>query len=101
MVSFSFGENERSLPNIRSYLEILWDQFDEFLVLLLLVFATLSLVASFGYKEEPYKWLESVSIYFAVIFAALIASFCDYGKERQFLNLRSEIMNETITVLRG
>merc|ERR1712151_255072 len=27
-----FGENERSLPKIRSYLEILWDQFDEFLV---------------------------------------------------------------------
>lgn len=100
MVSFSFGENERSLPKIRSYLEILWDQFDEFLVLLLLVFASLSLVASF-WSDVPYMWLESVSIYFAVIFAALIASFCDYGKEKQFLNLRSEIMNEKATVLRG
>jgi magnesium-transporting ATPase (P-type) len=88
-----FGENERSLPNIRTYLEILWDQFDEFLVLLLLIFATLSLVASF-WSEVPYKWLESVSIYFAVIFAALLQSFCDYGKERQFLNLRGEILNE-------
>lgn len=95
-----FGENERSLPNIRKYYEILWDQFDEFLVLLLLVFATLSLVASF-WSPVPYKWLESISIYFAVIFAALIASLCDYGKEKQFLNLRAEIANEKITVLRG
>ena len=60
----------------------------------------MSLVASF-WSEVPYKWLESVSIYFAVVFAALLASFCDYGKERQFLNLRAEIMNEKITVLRG
>lgn len=88
-----FGENTRSLPRIRSYLEVLWDQCDEFLVLLLLVFATVSLVASF-WSDVPYKWLESVSIYFAVAFAAMIQSLCDYGKERQFLNLRSEIMNE-------
>ena len=91
--AFSFGENTRSLPRIRSYLEVLWDQCDEFLVLLLLVFATVSLVASF-WSDVPYKWLESVSIYFAVAFAAMIQSLCDYGKERQFLNLRSEIMNE-------
>ena len=98
--AFSFGENTRSLPRIRSYLEVLWDQCDEFLVLLLLVFATVSLVASF-WSDVPYKWLESVSIYFAVLFAALIQSLCDYGKERQYLNLRSEIMNEQATVLRG
>jgi len=95
-----FGENKRSLPQIRSYLEVLRAQCDDFLVLLLLVFATVSLVASF-WSDVPYKWLESVSIYFAVGFAALIQSLCDYGKERQFLNLRGEIMKEQATVLRG
>ena len=65
-----------------------------------MIFATISLVASF-WSETPYKWLESVSIYFAVLFAAMVGSFCDYGKERQFLNLQGEIMREKITVLRG
>ena len=71
--------------------------------MLLLVFATLSLVASLwsGDPDHPYKWHESVSIYFAVLFAAMVGSFCDYGKERQFLSLRSEIMAEKTTVLRG
>jgi magnesium-transporting ATPase (P-type) len=79
-----YGQNDRSLPSIRGYHQILWEQLNEFLVVLLLVFATLSLVASLwsGDTEHPYKWLESVSIYFAVLFAAMVGSFCDYGKER-------------------
>jgi len=47
------------------------------------------------------KWLESVSIYFAVLFAAMIQTFCDWGKEKQFLRLQTEIMNEKVSVLRG
>ena len=81
MYIFSFGENERSLPTVRSYIAILWDQFQDFFNQLLLVFATLYLLLSF-WSDVPYMWLEAVSIYFAVIFAALIGSICDYGKER-------------------
>jgi hypothetical protein len=61
--------------------------------MLLLVFASISLFASL-WSATPYKWLESISIYFAVIFASAVATGCDYGKEKQFLNLRAEIMNE-------
>ena len=53
------------------------------------------------WSEVPYKWLESISIYFAVLFAGMISSLCDWSKEKQFLNLRAEIMKEQITVLRG
>ena len=56
---------------------------------------------SIGEPGQEYKWLEAVSIYFAVAFAALIQALCDWGKEKQFLRLRSEIMNEKVTVLRG
>ena len=31
----------------------------------------------------------------------MIQTFCDWGKEKQFLRLQTEIMNEKITVLRG
>ena len=97
---FSFGENTRTLPNIRSYLEILWDQFQDWEYQLLLIFATLYLVLSF-WSEDEYMWIEAISIHFAVLFACIIGSICDYGKEKQFLSLRSEILNERCVVLRG
>ena len=37
------------------------------------------------------KWLEAISIYFAVLFAAMVQTFCDWGKEKQFLRLQNEI----------
>lgn len=63
------------------------------------MFATVSLVISFFSSEISI--LESISIFFAVIFAGMIQTFCDWGKEKQFLRLRAEIMNEKCVVLRG
>lgn len=65
----------------------------------MLIFATISLVVSIFSADK--KYLEAISIYFAVIFAGMIQTFCDWGKEKQFLRLRSEIMKEKATVLRG
>ena len=47
---------------------------------MLLVFATISLVVGIFSKDK--KLIEALSIYFAVIFAGLIQTFCDWGKER-------------------
>ena len=65
----------------------------------MLIFATISLIVSIFSADK--KYLEAISIYFAVIFAGMIQTFCDWGKEKQFLRLRSEIMKEKATVLRG
>ena len=46
-------------------------------------------------------WVDSVSILFAVLFAGLIQTFCDWGKEKQFLLLQEEIKNDKVNVLRG
>jgi len=59
------------------------------------------LIALFQTEQHPYKWVEGVSIFIAVLFAGLIQTFCDWGKEKQFLRLRQEIMAEKVTVLRG
>lgn len=96
----SFGSNKRSLPTVRSFWAILWDQFDETYIQILLAFATISLLVSL-FGGESYKWIEAISIYFAVLFAGIIQTLCDWGKEKQFLKLRAEIMNEKVTVLRG
>lgn len=88
------------MPTVRSFWAILWDQFDEFYMQVLLILGTASLVISL-FQDVKYKWLESISIYFAVLFAGMIQTLCDWGKEKQFLRLRQEIMNEKISVLRG
>lgn len=68
----------------------------------LLVLATAYLVLSFFDSEPGWgRLIEAISIYFAAFFAGLIQTFCDWGKEKQFLRLRAEIMNEKTTVLRG
>ena len=53
------------------------------------------------FSEEEYKWVESFSVYFAVLFACLIQTLCDWGKEKQFLRLQGEVQNQKVTVLRG
>jgi magnesium-transporting ATPase (P-type) len=85
-----FGKNEAAMPGIRSFFSILWDQLDEFYVQLLLIVATILLILAL-WSETPYAWVESVSVYFAVLFACLIQTVCDYGKETQFLRLQGEI----------
>ena len=79
-LNFSFGKNERSLPTVRSFWKILWDQFDEFYIQVLLIFATISLVISFFSPDVSF--IESLSIYIAVGFAGMIQTFCDWGKEK-------------------
>lgn len=38
---------------------------------------------------------------FACFFIALLSSLCNWGKEKQYLRLHDEIMNEKIGVIRG
>lgn len=97
---YSYGKNVYSLPTTESVWAIAKKQFDDFYVRFLLVLALISLAFSF-YSDEAYKWLESVSIFFAVFFAAIIQASCDYGRDQQFLKLAREIRNEKVTVIRG
>ena len=76
-----YGKNQFKLPVIDSYWKLLKEQFADTNVQLLLFFATLSLFGSF-FSDVPYKYLESLSIYFAVIFAAVITSICDFSKNK-------------------
>lgn len=56
---------------------------------------------SFYNDKETYPWIEGFSIMFACFFIALLSSLCNWGKEKQYLRLHDEIMNEKIGVIRG
>lgn len=45
--------------------------------------------------------MESLVIYTGLLFVALISAACDYQKEQQYLKLKDEINNQTVTVYRG
>ena len=66
----------------------------------MLIAATLTLIIGL-FNENNYKWIEGVSIYFAVALIAIFTSGADYIKNRQFLKLHDEIRNEETYVIRG
>ena len=45
--SYSFGNNEKKMPQIKSFLELLKDQFEDVTLKILLVAATLTLFIGF------------------------------------------------------
>lgn len=54
-----------------------------------------------SFFSSAVTWVDSLSILIAVLFAGLIQTFCDWGKEKQFLLLQEEIKNDKVNVLRG
>jgi magnesium-transporting ATPase (P-type) len=78
-------------------------QFEDPLVILLLWMATIVLALSlFGDEEKlTVAYVETLSIYAGLLFAALISAGCDYVKESQILLLADEINNQEVTVYRG
>lgn len=84
---------------MRGFWSILLDQFDEIYMLVLLGLAAGCLVLSFF--SDSVTFVDSISIAFAVLFAGIIQTFCDWGKEKQFLMLQEEIKKDTVNVIRG
>lgn len=58
-------------------------------------------VSFFSTDENHNGFIESLTIYFGLMFASFCAALCDYIKERQLLGLRDEINNQTAIVYRG
>ncbi len=60
-----------------------------------------SIVVAWFNDKEPHAWYEGVSIIAACLFITLLTSLCNWGKEKQYLKLHDEILNEEVSVLRG
>ena len=95
-----FGKNKIALPKITSFLDLLASQFEDTNVQFLIIAATLYLLFSL-YSNRSNAYIESLTIYCGVLFAALISAICDYIKEKQFLKIKDEINNEEVIVYRG
>jgi len=95
-----FGKHKIALPVIQTFYKLLARQFQDSNVVFLIWAATLYLIFSV-FSSEAAAYIESLTIYSGLLFAALIAAICDWVKERQYLKLKDEINNQTVTVYRG
>jgi magnesium-transporting ATPase (P-type) len=95
-----FGKHSIALPKIESFINLLSRNFEDINVIFLIWSATLYLVFSI-FSQSNTAYIESLTIYAGLLFAAMISALCDYIKERQFLKLKDEINSATVTVYRG
>lgn len=98
---YSFGHNTKALPKLKTFLEILLESLQESTIKILFFSGIASLVISWFNDKEQYAWFEGVSIMVACLFITVLASLCNWGKEKQYLKLHDEIMNEEVSVIRG
>jgi magnesium-transporting ATPase (P-type) len=52
-------------------------------------------------ESSTSAWIEGFSIMFACFFITIISTLCNWGKEKQYLKLHDEILNEKVNVVRG
>lgn len=95
-----FGKNRIALPSITPFHELLARQYEDDNVIYLIIAATLYLMFSLFSKSKT-AYIETLTIYVGVFFAALVAAICDWVKERQFLKIKDEINNAQVLVFRG
>jgi len=76
-----FGKHSIALPRIQSFMTLLARQFEDTNTIFLNWAATLYLAFSL-FSNESTAYIESLTIYSGLLFAALISATCDYVKER-------------------
>jgi magnesium-transporting ATPase (P-type) len=84
----AFGNNFRPDPVAKGFCPILLEALDDFMMKVLIVAATASLI--FGYigaapEDYGHVWIDSVAIYFAVIVVSGVGSLVDWTREREFV----------------
>lgn len=94
-----FGSNRLPEKRIKSILDLMWNAFNDKVLLLLTIVATISLAVglyqTFGLPHQPgqpkVEWVEGVTIMTAVVIVVVVGALNDYQKERQFANLNRKV----------
>jgi len=91
----------KPLPKIKPVSEMIIEQFEDLTIRILLIAATLSIIAGIATKGWSTGWIEGVSIYFAVLLIVSLTLGNDYMKNRQFLKLIEQVKDIEVSVIRG
>jgi len=95
-----FSDNTIPLKKAKSIWRLMWEQYNDKILILLTVAAVVSLALglyeSLGVDHPkgsppPVDWIEGVAICVAIIIVVLVGSLNDWQKERQFVKLNAKV----------
>lgn len=103
-----FGTNVLPTKSAKSIWRLMWEQYNDKILILLTIAAVISLALglyeTFGTeahidentgKEEPkVNWIEGVAICVAILIVVLVGSLNDWQKERQFVKLNAKVCTD-------
>ena len=95
-----YGKNHIALPVTTSFSDLLAQQFEDDSTVFLIGASTVYLMFTL-FDGQALGYIEALTIYSGVMFAALCAALSDWIKERQYLKLADEANKETCVVYRG
>ena len=95
-----FGKHSIALPKVQTFEVLFSRQFEDSSVITLIWTASIYLIFSL-FSPSATAYIEALTIYSGLLFAAFISATCDWIKEKQYLKLKDEINNQMVTVYRG
>jgi P-type E1-E2 ATPase len=96
-----YGTNTKRLPKIRTLWELILEPFEDKILQILLVAATVSLIIGVIQHGWSHGWIEGTSIYLAVTIITAVTAGNNYIKEKQFQKLVSKAAEDWIPTFRG
>lgn len=83
-------------------MELFKEQCRESTIRVLFAMGVVSLIIGLNNSDPAEQaWIEGVSIISACLLITLLSTMCNWLKEKQYLKLHEEILNEEVAVIRG
>jgi Ca2+ transporting ATPase len=98
---FSFGTNEKPLPQLPPLYASIKEALNDRILFALAIAALLTIITGMISNGPAWGWVEGVSIYLAIFLIVTISAVNDWMKDRQFVKLQSDVKDEDIAVIRG
>ncbi|KAL4109487.1 hypothetical protein PRIC1_001187 [Phytophthora ramorum] len=97
-----FGKNYVPPPKAKSFLELMWDAFQDITIIVLTISGFISIILSVTVGDHPETgWVEGACIILAVVVVTIVTAMNDYQKEAQFRALNAVKEDEKIKVIRN
>ncbi|KAI5793645.1 calcium-transporting ATPase 2 [Pyronema domesticum] len=105
-----FKDNSLPSKKAKSLWRLMWEQYQDKILILLTVAAVISLALglyeTFGVVHAPgappaVDWIEGVAICVAIVIVVLVGSLNDWQKERQFVKLNAKKEDREVKVIRS
>ncbi|WCJ28540.1 calcium-transporting ATPase putative [Euphorbia peplus] len=97
----TFGANTYPRKKGRSFLNFLWEAWQDLTLIILIIAAIASLALGIKTEGPEEGWYDGASIAFAVFLVIIVTAISDYRQSLQFQNLNEEKQNIKLEVMRG